>query len=416
MSRRSADLPLVILGAGLSGLSLGCALLEAGVRREIVLIDRRREWVRDRTWCTWDVPASGRAVRFTELADHRWPAWRISRRGGESVHRCPQLPYLHLRGDVVYDWALHRLDQAPNVTLLAGERVERVVAGEVAEVVTDRQAIQAAEVFDGRGAGAITAVGPAAGHVTVYQRFLGWEVETEAPVFDPTTATLMDFRGSAPGDLRFLYVLPFSRHRALVEDTSFGTVAVPATDRRAMLERDLADRFGARRWIVHHEERGKVLMSTRRIALHPGPHVHAIGTAGGAVRPSSGYAFSRIQAHAGAIAAAVAGGHPLPGRIGSRRRAALDAIFLPALAARPERFDELFLALGRRAPPAAFARFMADASTAADEAAVVAALLHPRFLLAAGRSQVTLARARTRLRRTGQTNLEQTVDDLGGSG
>jgi lycopene beta-cyclase len=385
--------PLVILGAGLAGLSLGCALLDAGVEREIVLIDRRREWTRDRTWCTW--PGT-RPTRFLELADHRWPNWRVAGPGGEVISRCPQLPYLHLRADTVYGHALERLDRAPQVTLLADERVERVQPGEPPCVVTTRRRLEAGEVFDGRGAAAMQPIGPADGHVTLYQRFLGWEVETDSPAFDPVTATLMEFRGSSPGDLRFLYVLPFSPHRALVEDTSFGVVAVPSAQRRLALEQDLAGRLGAERWRIRYEERGKVPMSTRRVSLHPGAHVHAIGTAGGAVRPSSGYAFSRIQAHCSAIADAVAGGRPLPARIGSRRRSGMDAIFLRALADRPEQFGDLFVRLAERTGPAAFARFMADASTPADEAQIVAGLLGRRFLLPAARAQVRAARHRWR--------------------
>jgi lycopene beta-cyclase len=391
MSRADADRPLVIVGAGLAGLSLGCALLDAGVKREIVLIDRRREWTRDRTWCTWQV---ARPTRFIELADHRWPSWRIATPRQEAVMHCPEHPYVHLRADVVYQHALERLDRASHVTLLTDERVERVEPGAPPCVITTRRRLQAGEVFDGRGAGGMAPIGPPAGHVTLHQRFLGWEVETDAPVFDPGTVTLMDFRGSTPGDLRFLYVLPFSPHRALVEDTSFGVVTVTSDERRRALEHDLVERFGASQWQIHHEERGKVPMSTRPFSLHPDLHIHAIGTAGGAVRPSSGYAFSRIQAHSSAIAAAVAEGRPLPARIGSHRRSGLDAIFLHALADRPERFGELFVRLARRARPGAFARFMADASTPVDEAQIVAGLLDRRFLLAAARSQSRVARQR----------------------
>ena len=78
-------------------------------------------------------------------------------------------------------------------------------------------------------------------------------------------------------------------------------------------------------------------------------------------------------AHAAAIARAVAHGRPLPARAGNPRRAALDAIFLQALDADPAAFPETFRRLVRDVPGPAFARFMADASSLADEARVIAA-------------------------------------------
>ena len=73
-------------------------------------------------------------------------------------------------------------------------------------------------------------------------------------------------------------------------------------------------------------------------AARPDPRVHAIGTVAGAVRPSSGFAFARIQRHCRAIAQAVAAGAEPPGRVGSARAALLDRVFLRALRADPAAF------------------------------------------------------------------------------
>jgi lycopene beta-cyclase len=58
----------VILGAGCSGLSLCYHLLERGVDAPILILDRKRTFEDDRTWCFWDVEPTP----FTQLALKEW--------------------------------------------------------------------------------------------------------------------------------------------------------------------------------------------------------------------------------------------------------------------------------------------------------------------------------------------------------
>jgi lycopene beta-cyclase len=378
------DRQIAILGAGLSGLSLACALLDAGVRDPIVLVDRRADWRRDRTWGLW----ATRPMRFLELADHRWPAWRIIAGERSATARSLRHPYLHLRADAVYDRALARLAGARNVEVRAGEAVAAVDATlATPRVRTARGELTPSVVFDAMGANSPLTRSRASTPATpppldLAQRFLGWEVEVDRPVFDPGVATLMDFRAADENGLRFVYVLPFSATRALVEDTSVGGRAIAPELRRAALSAELRQRHGVAEWRVCYEERGNVPMTTRSYPVHHGPAVHAVGSAAGAIRPSSGYAFARTQAHVDRVARAFVAGRSLPRAVGSARLAVLDAIFLRALADSPGRFPAVFARLAG-VPGDVFARFMTDASTPADEARIIAALPKRPFLAAA---------------------------------
>ena len=62
---------LGILGGGCAGLSLGSALAERGVVATI--LERRKSYVRDRTWCFWNVQPH----RFDEAITHRWSRWAV---------------------------------------------------------------------------------------------------------------------------------------------------------------------------------------------------------------------------------------------------------------------------------------------------------------------------------------------------
>jgi len=133
---------------------------------------------------------------------------------------------------------------------------------------------------------------------------------------------------------------------------------------------------------VLREERGVLPMTTAPLPAVRGPRLLAVGAAAGAVRPSSGYAFVRLQRHVQAVAQALAAGTAPPARIGRRRHELLDALFLRALVRDPAAFDRHFVALLRGVRPGSFARFMTDASSLGDEASVIAALARPGFLWA----------------------------------
>ena len=364
--------PIVILGAGLSGLSLADALLDAGVERPLVLIDRRRSWDRDRTWCTW---LTG-PLRFGELADHRWWAWRTCRGDREVVARTNRHPYLHLDSRRVYDAALTRLDAARQVEIRVGERVTAVDAsGAWPAVTTVRETFEADVVIDAMGPRSPLLASRPVGEVELSQRFLGWEVEVDTPVFDPGIATLMDFRpgGDEDDGLQFIYTLPFSSTRALVEHTSIGIGGPPAHRRRVALERELRGR-GAGEWRIDHEERGVIPMTTAHFPVSRGARVHAVGAAAGAIRPSSGYAFTRTQRHVEAVAAALVADRPPPRGLGPARLALADRVFLTALVTQRDHGESLLWDLARRVGADPFARFMTDVGDRRDEARVIAAL------------------------------------------
>ncbi len=368
----SRTAPHVILGAGCAGLSLAVALREAGLDAPIVLLDRRTAYGRDRTWCLWDTPG----VRFTELATHRWPAWQtVSPTGVHTRQDGRGTAYLHLRADDVYGAALARLDDAGDVELRLGTRVTVVREADGCVVVgTDAGPLRAAHVYDALGGGGpLRALRPPRAGA-LRQAFLGQEVRTDGPVFDPGVATLMDFRIDRSHGVRFVYVLPFAADRALVEDTSIGTVPVPAARRRAAIRRHLREHHGVSAFAVEYEERGVIPMTTAPWPVRIGARVSAVGLAGGAARPSSGYAFARIQAQVDAVARAVVAGAPVPTRTGSARLELLDRIFLDVLRADPDAFPATMAALLGGTPGDVVARFMNDCSTPADEARLVAAM------------------------------------------
>lgn len=348
----------VILGAGLAGLSLAVQLVRHGVREPIVVVDQRTEFGRDRTWCTWASPD----LPFLELSRHHWSTWEVVTTAGAGRGTSRARPYVHIDSADFYAVALDELERAANVEVRLGERVTDLGDG---WAQTSRERLEG-QIHDGL---AMSSPALRQTRMDLWQAFHGWEVQTDTARFDPGVATLMDFRVDQDEGVNFLYVLPYAPDRALVEHTSFARGGPARHKRRKALAAYLGDGYE-----IVHEERGRLPMTTAPIPARRSERTNAIGIAGGALRPSSGYAFSRVQAHSIAIARAVAAGQPTPERAGLRRRGALDNVFLHALATEPEAFPERFRALVERVPGTVFARFMTDQSSPRDEARVMAAL------------------------------------------
>lgn len=133
---------------------------------------------------------------------------------------------------------------------------------------------------------------PRASPNAMLQHFHGLEVEIDRPVFDDSTAILMDFRVDQSQGMHFMYLLPFSKTRALVESTIFSTQPMPAAYYVEAIHAYLMEHHHAKVTKVHHEEKGIIPMGT--LSPHD-PSIPGLGANAGAIRPASGYTFVFIQ-------------------------------------------------------------------------------------------------------------------------
>lgn len=368
LSRRP-DHDVVILGGGLAGLSLAVRLARVPALR-VLVIEPRREYRRDRTWCYWRVHDHP----FGDAVAARWTSWEVMRADGgdtlRSVQSSATLPYEMIPADRLYGAARAVLAAAPSVELWTDCRATAVKEEpDHVEVETERGPVRAPFVFDSRPP-------PAGAPGDLVQRFLGQEIRADRPVFDPGTVTLMDFAvPPRPGVVHFLYVLPTSPTTALVEDTWLAPADAELPDYRTSIRDYLGARFGVREYEVEFEEQGAIPMSPGLQAKAGSGRVIAIGTAGGAIKPSSGYGFLAIQRMADALGRDLAAGRrPRPFETRGPVMRWMDSVLLRALRDDPGEAPRLFASLFANCPPEPLIRFLNDLGGPADTARVIAAM------------------------------------------
>lgn len=158
--------------------------------------------------------------------------------------------------------------------------------------------------------------------ISLIQHFLGWEIECDQDLFDPKNSTFMDFDVVQKNGTSFIYLLPFSKRRALVEYTIFSDEILEKDQYREQIKNYLGENYNVQQknYSIQREEFGAIPMEDRRYPVKYCNFVWNIGTVGGYAKPSTGYTFSRIQKHATIIARALESEKTIPGSPASSYR------------------------------------------------------------------------------------------------
>lgn len=366
---------IIILGGGCAGLSLAMRLSSLAERSpRVVVIESRTRYANDRTWCFWGVGLP----QMSHLVRHRWTTVSLAAGERRITVDCRATPYQMIPAEAFYNAAVEMIAEAPRVELAMGETItsEPRKEGDLWRIETTAGQRCAKMIVDTRPGRR-----PERDAATLWQSFSGQEIECDAARFDPDSATLMEFLPAKSGRTSFLYVLPVSPHRALVEATVFAPDPLGPDDLAPELDAGIARHVDGAGFSVLRSEHGILPMG--QAAPVPSRDVSYVraGVAAGGARPASGFAFQRIQRWADACAEALASGQsPVAHPPDPWQMRAMDGLFLRVLRARPEIAPDLFLALFAMKNPAGVTRFMSDCATLADCAAIILALPALPFL------------------------------------
>lgn len=364
----------VIAGGGLAGLSLACHLKESALRdRSICIIDKDAKTENDRTWGFWaDEPTP-----FDAVISRSWERFQIIGEDFSRVIPLGDYRYQVIRGVDFYRHAHWRIKQAGAVEFKLGT-IRRIEDGrESASVYVDDQPIRGRWVFD--------SLPYRTPREAPYQRlcmhFRGWEVKTPDPAFDPETMTFLDFRTPQEGEMRFFYVLPFTETRALVEYTVFSRQVLRRAQYETSIRRYLSDVLGISEFTICSEERGAVPITDDPLVRTLGRRVMAIGARAGRIKPSTGYAFMRVQKDSEEIVESLLlHGHPFDVPDDPDLYDVLDAVMLKVMDTQGDHIKKAFTAMFKRNPVDHILRFLDEEATPWQNLMLVATMPPQVFL------------------------------------
>jgi len=371
------DFDYVVAGGGAAGLSFAYHLLQeprlAG--RRVLLLEPEAKDQNDRTWSFWtDAP-----TLFDGIVAHEWDRLAFRSPQFERVFALSRHRYKMIRGLDFYRFVRAALAADARFTLVAAtvESLENTAAGIIAHTSTGR--FTARYAFDSRPP--VLDRQPARYRYQL-QHFVGWEVETDEDAFDPATVEFMDFRGAQHHEARFMYVLPFGPRRALVEYTLFSGAVLPKAEYEAALRDYLTHTLGVKSYRVTAEEMGAIPMTDHPLPPNDGPNIINLGTRAGRAKPSTGYAFQRIQQHSARLVEALAEtGAPPKDPTGDQRQFHLfDTLLLDIMQREGERTRDIFAELFQRNPLERILDFLDERTPALDNLRVMQSVTPWPFL------------------------------------
>jgi lycopene beta-cyclase len=371
----------IITGAGCAGLSLLMQMIRSGKFRDkkILLVDREGKQSNDRTWCFWEKETGP----FEEIVYHSWDTVWFHDEGFSKELLLAPYSYKLIRGIDFYKYCFETISRHPHIHFQrAGIEKLHSDANET-YVIADGIKIHAKYIFN-----SILFEKPALRKRDYYllQHFKGWIIETTKPVFDPAKATLMDFRVNQERGTTFVYVMPFSETKALVEYTLF-TKQLIAEHLYETGLRSYIDQFiqPGGSYTIAEEEYGIIPMTNYRFPANENNIVH-IGTAGGQTKPSSGYTFRFIQKHVAAIVQQLIAGQTPIVKDDKKRFRFYDSTLLHILENNRLPGHEIFTRLFKKNKPQQVLRFLDNESSVGDELKLISSLPTLPFLKAALRS------------------------------
>jgi lycopene beta-cyclase len=364
------DVDLAILGGGCAGLSLATRLIGSGL--SVAVIEPRETYTADRAWSYW----AFQPHPFGDCVVKRWDHWRVSSGDREIIRGGQDFRYETVDGAAFYEACQRRLTTTNNITLHLGTRAA-IAQATASGVHLD---------LEGRSAGVMSArhvidTRPLSGQPKYGQWFVGHEIETQEDCFTPDVCDLMAFGPSHDAGIDFTYILPFSSRRALVEATVFADTAPDAPTLERALDQAIRKTTGGSAHQVMRSEAGMVPMDATFADPAQLPNVIPFGVRGGAARPSTGYAFARIQARADEIAEGLNQGRaPVHPKCDGQITRAMDRLFLNVIRRRPDIGPALFMQLFENAGGARLERFLSGSTEWRDRLAIMAALPTGLFL------------------------------------
>ena len=278
---------VVIVGGGLAGSLAAWHLRRVRPDRAITLIDAGPALGGNHTWSFHATDLAPAARQWmAPLVVHRWPAHDVAFPGRR---RTLDHEYCSISSSRLHDVVSAALGDA----LRLDTTVEALTPTTVR--LTTGEIIEAGVVIDARGAAAVDVP-------FGWQTFLGQDVVCERP-HGVTHPMLMDATVPQDGAFKFIYVLPWSADRLLIEDTAYADT--PGVD-AAAARRAIAGYAEARGWQVREivrEETGSlpIPLGGAIDAFWQGD-VPRIGMRAGLFHPTTGYSLPDAVATAERLA------------------------------------------------------------------------------------------------------------------
>lgn len=291
IARRIGDgnFEIILVGGGLQNCLIAKSVLTARPQTRLLLVESADRLAGDHIWCfhAQDLPVAVERA-CDDFVEHRWDSYDVK---FPAFSRRLQSGYAMMTSDRVRRAVETAFRGSSNARRLLGAEVISSQPGSV-ELRTGQQ-FAAPLVIDSCGPASLGLTNARRDISFAFQKFLGLELELAFP-HQLSRPTLIDATVPQLDGFRFVYLLPLSPSRLLVEDTYFSTDAELDF---AQLERRVMEYVQSRELRVKRVVRRESGVLPLPLGRMPAPNVATTprgllvtgGYAGGWFHPTTGY-------------------------------------------------------------------------------------------------------------------------------
>jgi lycopene beta-cyclase len=201
------------------------------------------------------------------------------------------------------------------------------------------------------------------------QHFIGWTIETKNESFDDNKITFMDFSVDQKDEIRFMYILPFSKNKALIEYTLFSGDIISDDEYEKEIKAYLKKR-NILNYSIVEKEKGMIPMTCYPFFENNTDTYFQIGTAGGWSKPSTGYTIKNSIEKIDIIINSLKQNKPLSKIRFKNRFWYYDLLFLDVLIASKGKGSQVFSDLFKNNDPIKIFKFLDEKTSVMEELSI----------------------------------------------
>ncbi|MCX2745988.1 lycopene cyclase family protein [Mangrovivirga sp. M17] len=353
----------IIAGGGAAGLVLVNSILENPVlkNKSVLIIDKSDKSENDRTWCFWEKGTGP----WDEIIYKSWEKAIFKDSSSSLKFNLNPYRYKMIRGIDFYKHVKSKIRDNSNIEFLNAKIKSLKADQNIAEVTTiDDIRIEADIIFN--SIPDFSEVKRNKKYPLLLQHFIGWVIETEEEKFDDSSVTFMDFSVAQKGNTRFMYVLPFSKNKALVEYTLFSPELLDEEEYEQEIEKYIASDLEIKEYSIIEKEKGAIPMTTFPFEKVTDHKIINIGTQGGSTKASTGFTFKRINEDTANIVKYLEG-KCKDIQTNENRFRYYDMLLIDVLFDKNEKGGEIFSSLFRKNDPVKIFDFLDERTSISEE-------------------------------------------------
>ena len=279
----------IIVGAGTSGLHLIKSITEDKFFKEkkILLIDKSLKNNEEKCFSFWE---KGKG-KWDKIITKSWSNGHFISKDHIINLDLKDYKYKMIKSKDFNKYVKKIISSHSNIEIIKDDVINIRKENNQVVVVANKTNYICEHVFDSRFPNDINLNN----HISIKQHFKGWIIETKAPKFDSKTFTIMDYRIRDINKTAFTYVLPISNKKALIEYTYFTKELVDSKEYDLKLKKYIKKILKINDYSILNEEYGIIPMTNYPFFNHSTDNITKIGTAGGWVKPSTGYSFKNSE-------------------------------------------------------------------------------------------------------------------------